>query len=66
MDGPIDDVEGMKVFEGEEQLGGIESTALLAEAAVALEMMKELAAVDEGQDQVQLLLRLEAWTHVRG
>lgn len=56
----------MKVLEGEEQLGGIESTALLAEAAVALEMMKELAAVDEGQDQVQLLLRLEAWTLVRG
>lgn len=51
----VDDVELVQVLERAEQLGGVEPAALLVEAALTLEVVEELATVDERQAQVQLL-----------
>ena len=56
---PVDDVELMQVLERAQQLGGIEPAALLVEPTLALQVVKELSAIDEGEDEVEFLGVLE-------
>jgi len=56
---PIDDVQAVQVFEGRDDLGSVETSASLREAFVALQMEKELTAVDIVEDKVELLGGLE-------
>lgn len=58
-DEPIDDVEPVEVLERDEELGGVEPTPLLVELALALKMVEELSTINESEDEVELLLRLE-------
>lgn len=56
----VDDVEAVQVFEGAEELSGVEAGAVLAEAAFTLEVVEELTAVDKGEAEVELFGVLEA------
>jgi len=44
---PIDDIEIMKVLEGEEKFCAVKTTAFLVELLFALEMVEELSSIDE-------------------
>lgn len=44
---PIDDIEIMKVLEGEEKFCAVKTTALFVELLFALEMVEELSSIDE-------------------
>ena len=56
---PIDDVELVKMLERTEQFSGVKPAPQLAESSFALEVVEQLAAVDEGEDEVELLRVLE-------
>jgi hypothetical protein len=56
---PVDHVEPMQMLECNEQLGRVEPTPLFVELALSLEMMEQLASVDEREDEVELFLGLE-------
>jgi hypothetical protein len=56
----VHDVERVQVLEHEEELRAVEARVLLAEALLLLQVVEELAAVDQRKDEVQLLLALEA------
>ncbi len=55
----VDHVEAVQMFECAEQLGSIESRPLLVESTFTLKMVEELASVDEGKDEVELVWALE-------
>lgn len=49
----------MEAFESTEQFCGVESSSVDVKSLLFLKMMKQLAAVDERQNEVKLLWRLE-------
>jgi hypothetical protein len=55
----VDDVEHMQVLGRAKEFSGVEAGAALIELALALEMEKELAAVDKGHDEVDFVRVLE-------
>lgn len=55
----INDVEAVETFQSAEQLGSVETCTIDVEALLLLKMVEKLAAVNEGEDKVKLLWRLE-------
>ena len=44
---PVDDVELMKMLEGEKEFSAVEATALFVEPLLALQVVEKLSAIDE-------------------
>lgn len=59
MSAPIHDMERVQVVQRAEELGRIEPAALFVEAALVLEVVEELAAVDVREYEIELLRALE-------
>jgi len=55
----IDDIETVQTLEGTEKLGRVESRSVDVKLPFSLEMVEKLPSVDECQDKVELLGRLE-------
>lgn len=58
--GPVDDIVLVEVFEGEGEFCDVETSALLGEAGLALEMPKELTSTLKVSDKIEFRVRLEA------
>jgi len=58
--GPVDDIVLVEVFEGEGEFCDVETSALLGEAGLALEMPKELTSTLKIRDKIELGVSLEA------
>jgi len=58
--GPVDDIVLVEVFEGEGEFCDVETSALLGEASLALEMPKELTSTLEVRNKIELGVSLEA------
>jgi hypothetical protein len=55
----VDDIESVKAFKGTEEFSSVETGSVNVKALLLLEMMKQLTAIDESKNQVELLWGLE-------
>lgn len=55
----VDDVKAMQALQSTQKLGSIESRTINVESLLLLQMMEKLATIDECQNEVELLWRLE-------
>lgn len=58
-DSPVNHVESVQMLQRNQQLSSVESTPLLVELSFPLQVMEQLSSVDEGEDEIKLLLGLE-------
>jgi hypothetical protein len=58
-DSPVNDIEAVQMLQGAQELGRIKPAPQLVKLALPLQVVEQLATVDERQDQVQLFGRLE-------
>lgn len=56
---PVDNVEAVQTFQGAKEFSRIEPCSIDIEALLALQVMKKLSTVDEGQHKVELFGGLE-------
>ena len=56
----VDDIVLMQVANGRDDLGGVETGAVLGEEPHARQVVEQLAAVDVLHDEAQAVARLEA------
>jgi hypothetical protein len=50
----VDDVETMQAFQSAQELSGVETSTIDVESLLLLQMMEQLATIDESQHKVEL------------